>query len=63
VSLPEPEGFDLATCQRPFVSATKLAGYLDCDRRTIVRMIHAGSFGGGCLATLRSSLLTHAENH
>lgn len=46
--------FDLATHPRPFVSATKLAEYLDCDRRTIVRMIHAGSFGADCVRVGRS---------
>jgi excisionase family DNA binding protein len=35
--------FDLATCRRPFVSASALAAYLGVDRRTIVRMIQHGS--------------------
>jgi excisionase family DNA binding protein len=38
--------FDLATHVRPFVTARELAEYLDCDRRTIVRMIHAKSLHG-----------------
>lgn len=35
----ERSAFDLATHRRPYVTATELAGYLDVDRRTIVRMI------------------------
>ena len=35
--------FDLATHGRPFVTVKDLAGYLDCDRRTIIRMITAGA--------------------
>jgi excisionase family DNA binding protein len=35
--------FDLETTPKRFVSASDLAGYLACDRRTIVRMINAGS--------------------
>lgn len=31
--------FDLLTWARPYVTATQLAGYLDVDRRTVVRMI------------------------
>lgn len=38
--------FDLATHRRPFATATELAAYLDCDPRTIVRMIHNGSLRG-----------------
>lgn len=38
--------FDLSTHRRPFVTATELAEYLGCDRRTIVRMIHSGSLRG-----------------
>lgn len=34
---------DLATYERPFVSVRALAAYLDCDPRTIVRMIHEGT--------------------
>lgn len=34
---------DLATYARPFVTVKALADYLDVDRRTIVRMIVAGS--------------------
>lgn len=40
------EYFDLATCRRSFVSASELAQYFNCDRRTIVRMIHAQSLPG-----------------
>lgn len=38
--------FDLATHRRPFATATELAAYLDCDPRTIVRMIHSGALEG-----------------
>lgn len=36
-------GFDLATYRRPYVTASALAAYLDCDVRTIVRMITDGA--------------------
>lgn len=38
--------FDLAACRRPFVTASAIASYVDCDRRTIVRMIAAGALPG-----------------
>lgn len=31
--------FDLATHERPYVTAAQLADYLDVDRRTVIRMI------------------------
>lgn len=34
---------DLATHPRPYVTVSALAAYLDCDPRTILRMIHAGA--------------------
>lgn len=36
-------GFDLATHARPFVKVRDLAAYLECDRRTILSMIHDGA--------------------
>lgn len=38
--------FDLATYAKAYVTASALAGYLGCDRRTIVRMIAVGSLVG-----------------
>lgn len=35
--------FDLETTTKRFTSASDLADYLECDRRTIVRMIEAGT--------------------
>jgi len=34
---------DLATHARPFVTVKALAAYLECDRRTIARLIEAGA--------------------
>lgn len=42
----EESAFDLATHRKPFVTAGALAEYLDCDRRTIVRMIQTDSLPG-----------------
>jgi len=38
-----PPLIDLATHEFPWVTPPELASYLPCDRRTILRMIAAGS--------------------
>lgn len=35
--------FDLLTWAKPYVTATQLAGYLDVDRRTVIRMIRTAA--------------------
>jgi excisionase family DNA binding protein len=37
------DAFNLETTTKRFVSVAFIARYLDCDRRTIVRMIKAGA--------------------
>lgn len=41
-----PNVFDLSTWERPFVNAKQLAGYVDVEPRSIIRMIEVGSLKG-----------------